>query len=186
MPDTLVQPISVREENEAHGGAPQAGVLPAARGPVSEQLLAALRRGPHRIACPAGAISAGTDPEDLQLALYCCYELLYQGLPGVDDGWEWEPSLLELRSLLEGVFERQLRAALPACGVGAGDVAGVLWDMTRGDGFSLSGWLSGHFGHHEPDLHVRAAPSVARSVGRPPGRFRDELRGPDGPLQHLA
>jgi hypothetical protein len=93
---------------------------------------------------PVGALEHGADPEDLQLALYCCYELHYQGLPGVDDGWEWEPSLLRLRSLLERIFESQLRAALPADGVADGDVAGVLWDMTRGDGLSLSGWLGDH------------------------------------------
>ena len=43
---------------------------------------------------------ASNDPmvdEDLQLALYCCYELHYQGLPGVHDSWEWEPTLIALR-----------------------------------------------------------------------------------------
>lgn len=51
--------------------------------------------------------------EDLQLALYLCYELHYRGLPGVDDRWEWEPSLLALRRELETRFERALRDAVP-------------------------------------------------------------------------
>jgi len=89
-------------------------------------------------------LESDPDSEDLQLALYCCYELHYQGLLGVDDRWEWEPSLLRLRHRLESVFEAQLRAALPAHGVEVGDVANMLWDMTRGDGLSLSGWLSAH------------------------------------------
>jgi hypothetical protein len=51
--------------------------------------------------------------EDLQLSLYLCYELHYRGLDDVDERWEWEPSLLALRSELEGSFERALRQAVP-------------------------------------------------------------------------
>jgi hypothetical protein len=51
--------------------------------------------------------------EDLQLALYLCYELHYRGLPGVDERWEWEPSLLAFRGALEAVFEGALRDAVP-------------------------------------------------------------------------
>jgi hypothetical protein len=42
--------------------------------------------------------------EDLQLALHICYGLHYDGFAGVDDGWEWEPSLLTLRHELEEQF----------------------------------------------------------------------------------
>ena len=49
--------------------------------------------------------------EDLQLALYCSYELHYRGLPDVDDAWEWEPSLLALRRSLEERFEDARRLA---------------------------------------------------------------------------
>jgi Iron-containing redox enzyme len=52
--------------------------------------------------------------EDLQLALYVCYELHYRGLPGVSDDWEWEPSLLALRRRLEARFEAGLIGALGA------------------------------------------------------------------------
>src|SRR3954469_8733866 len=85
--------------------------LPAARGATSEALLAALVRPPHPLA-PVPLPQAG-DPlhdEDLQLALYCCYELHYRGLPGVDEDWEWEPSLLALRRDLEALFETGLHA----------------------------------------------------------------------------
>src|SRR3954453_3232420 len=51
--------------------------------------------------------------EDLHLALYLCYELHYRGLPGVDDGWEWEPTLLALRRELETPFERALMEVVP-------------------------------------------------------------------------
>ncbi|HEV2368634.1 MAG TPA: hypothetical protein VGR90_02085, partial [Acidimicrobiales bacterium] len=42
--------------------------------------------------------------EDLQLALYLCYELHYQGLMGVAAEWEWSPELLAFRSRLEEAF----------------------------------------------------------------------------------
>jgi hypothetical protein len=84
-------------------------VLPDPRGPVSEHLLAALAGRPG----PMAPAPAAADPEDLQLALYLCYELHYRGLPGVDDRWEWEPALLALRAGLERRFEAELRESVP-------------------------------------------------------------------------
>jgi hypothetical protein len=86
--------------------------LPAPRGATSAALLAALVRAPHHLA-PV-PLPEGTDPladEDLQLALYLAYELHYRGLPGVDERWEWSPSLLALRQALEERFEAAVRAA---------------------------------------------------------------------------
>ena len=87
-------------------------VVPAPRGPVSERLLASLRRPLHRV--DRLRTTAHVDEEDLQLALYLCYELHYRGLPGVEAEWEWEPSLLELRRGLERRFESRLREQIPA------------------------------------------------------------------------
>jgi hypothetical protein len=89
-------------------------VLPEPRGEISEHLLAELARPVHPLIAPLVAPPA--DPlvdEDLQLALYLCYELHYRGLPGVADAWEWEPSLLALRRDLEQCFEDALHAAVP-------------------------------------------------------------------------
>src|SRR4051812_41382591 len=80
--------------------------LPRPRGPLSESLLGALRRAPHRLARTQGP----GDFEDLQLALYCCYELHYRGFDGVDDGWEWDPGLLAFRAELERQFEADVLA----------------------------------------------------------------------------
>src|SRR3954451_19638839 len=80
--------------------------LPEPRGPVSEALFAALRRPPQPIAEPADEVEF----EDLQLALYCCYELHYRGFEGVDDAWEWDPGLLAFRAELERQFEADVRA----------------------------------------------------------------------------
>jgi hypothetical protein len=85
--------------------------FPEPRGETTADLLDALREPPHRL--PPIPLPAGRDAladEDLQLSLYCCYELHYRGLPGVDEGWEWEPSLLALRGALEARFEAALRA----------------------------------------------------------------------------
>jgi heme oxygenase-like protein len=83
--------------------------LPDPRGAVTELLLDAL---PGALA-PLPVVEP-TDDEDLHLALYLCYELHYRGLPGVDDRWEWEPSLLALRAGLEERFEAELRRAIEA------------------------------------------------------------------------
>jgi hypothetical protein len=88
--------------------------LPSARGETSAFLIDALRREPHELArfSRARPDEALAD-EDLQLALYLCYELHYRGLAGVDERWEWEPSLLALRGALEADFERALQCAAP-------------------------------------------------------------------------
>ena len=95
--------------------------LPPARG--------AAERGAARGAAPARPFADGDrrrrsrrDPlsdEDLQLALYLCYELHYRGLDGVDERWEWEPSLLALRARLEARFEDALLRLRRAAGRGA-------------------------------------------------------------------
>ena len=90
--------------------------LPAARGPISARVLAALVEAPHAVGA-APASPPGADPlsdEDLNLALYALYELHYRGFAGVDERWEWEPSLLALRAELERRFEAGLVAAVGA------------------------------------------------------------------------
>ncbi|MBA3300053.1 MAG: iron-containing redox enzyme family protein [Thermoleophilaceae bacterium] len=89
--------------------------LPEPRGPVSEFLLGELVHDVHPL--PPFSVMAPADPlgdEDLQLALYACYELHYHGFEGVCPRWEWEPSLLALRGTLEQIFEGALRGAVPA------------------------------------------------------------------------
>ncbi|MGN6586960.1 MAG: iron-containing redox enzyme family protein [Solirubrobacterales bacterium] len=80
---------------------------PPPRGPLSERLLEALATQPDTgLEAPIEVDSA--DPigdEDLQLALYVAYELHYTGIRGVDEGWEWSPSLLAFRAALERPFE---------------------------------------------------------------------------------
>ncbi|MFG1798378.1 iron-containing redox enzyme family protein [Nocardia sp. NPDC049149] len=79
-------------------------VLPAPRGEISAAVIDALRNPPG-----SGAVLpeiGGADPygEDLQLALYVCYELHYHGFADLATGWEWDPQLLGLRAQLEQRF----------------------------------------------------------------------------------
>ena len=88
--------------------------LPQPRGEISAALVDALRRPVHPLQAPPLVVPADAlSDQDLQLALYVCYELHYHGLPGVADEWEWEPSLLALRRELEAAFEAALAAAVP-------------------------------------------------------------------------
>jgi hypothetical protein len=98
-----MEPIGVR---------PLAPPLPPARGPWSERARdVLLGRG------PGGApLDLPDDPlgdDDLQLALYLCYELHYRGLEGVPEEAEWDPAVLSLRRQIEDPFERALRTAVP-------------------------------------------------------------------------
>ncbi|MBK3564844.1 iron-containing redox enzyme family protein [Streptomyces sp. MBT62] len=83
--------------------------LPIARGPISAAIIEYLRgTGP----LPDGSSVSAAPPlrDDLQLALYVCYELHYRGFAGVDADHEWDPDLLRVRAALERPFLETLRA----------------------------------------------------------------------------
>jgi len=89
--------------------------LPPPRGPLSEQLFEALE-GPAQMRIAAPGLIDSPDPiadEDLQLALYVAYELHYSAIKGVDEGWEWAPSLIAFRSALERPFEEAMAELVP-------------------------------------------------------------------------
>src|SRR5579864_366784 len=116
--------------------------LPSPRGPATELLIGALRDAPGALGSAEG-LPDFDEPlvnEDLQLALYLCYELHYRGLPGVDDAWEWEPALLALRRELELRFEGALARAVPPGRepVRAANIDLALRAIAEEDGPSLS------------------------------------------------
>jgi hypothetical protein len=85
--------------------------VPTPRGELSEAVLTALGSPVHALdALAVAPTSDALTDEDLQLALYAMYELHYRGFDGVDEGWEWEPSLLALRRTLEEAFTESLFA----------------------------------------------------------------------------
>jgi heme oxygenase-like protein len=107
--------------------------LPAPRGPVSEAVLGALAGRPGPVSVPP---LCGGDPladDDLQLALYACYELHYRSFAGVDEAWEWDPRLLTVRAELEAVFEAALRRAVTVAAVAPEAVEAELRRMVADD-----------------------------------------------------
>lgn len=117
----------------------EAPALPDPRGELSAALLAHLRRRPH----PLPPLPPPTDDplagDESQLCLYICYELHYRAFAGVDEGWEWEPSLLAFRRQLEAGFESAL-ADLVGPPRPSGDVEADLRRVLAGTGGrSLSG-----------------------------------------------
>jgi hypothetical protein len=139
--------------------------LPEARGPLTELLTADLTgNGPLPAATLAAAerAAAGADPltdEDLQLALAVAYEFSYRGFDDVDDDWEWEPSLVGLRRVLERSHLAALRRL-----TGPPEPTGEPVDqqlaalIAADDGPSLSSWLAkrGGLGQWREYLTVRS------------------------------
>lgn len=86
--------------------------------------------------------------DDVQLTLFTLYASAYGSLPYLQADLEWDLDLLATRQLLEGAFERELRAAvetpdLPELNSGA--VAAALFALANEDaGPSLSRYFAKH------------------------------------------
>jgi hypothetical protein len=87
--------------------------LPPVRGPWTTRLYELLGAQPESdpagIDLLTGSDVPPVDDDDLQMALYLCYELHYAGLRGVESRMEWSPLVLMFRSTLEEQFERSVR-----------------------------------------------------------------------------
>jgi hypothetical protein len=118
--------------------------LPNPRGPITDWLFAELRRPVHSFGS-APVMPPSVDSlydEDAALALYALYELHYRGFDGVEEEWEWEPSLLAVRRELEGGLLARLREAAGTDEPPAVDVVDGLYEIAAGGGRSLSGYLA--------------------------------------------
>jgi hypothetical protein len=126
---------------------------------------------------------AGADPlgEDLQLALYVCYELHYRGFDGVDPDWEWEPELLRLRRELERSFVTALRAALPGGDDVAAELAELLVEPVEGHGLSHhlrdrgEWWQLREYLMHRSIDHLKEGDPHAWVIPRLQGRAKASL-----------
>jgi hypothetical protein len=126
--------------------------VPAPRGPASAAVLRMLRAPSGDAAVQDeidGVLSTTPDvlrDEDLQLALFCLYEVHYGGIAGVAEDLEWSPGVSAARLQIERPFEAALRAAVvlperPAPTMA--DVAAALFTLTgRESGPSLARFLA--------------------------------------------
>lgn len=128
---------------------------PDARGNASRALLTLLPQAPNDDDVTAlhdavrAALGESRDilaDDDLQLTLFCLYELHYGGIEGAHQEWEWEPGLIAIRRDIERAFEAALRAAveLPSLEPRSSDgVASVLFELAAADsGPSVSRFLA--------------------------------------------
>jgi heme oxygenase-like protein len=122
--------------------------LPPSRGPLSDWLSAVLVTDPARAARPAPPLPAAAagpswHDDDLQLALWCCYELHYRGFGEVSEEWEWHPLILGFRGKLEQRWITDLREFGTAPAAAAPDVPSALAELVKSaDGPDLSGYLA--------------------------------------------
>jgi Iron-containing redox enzyme len=127
--------------------------LPEPRGPITQSLFTALRGAPGAsLSTDHGPLAHNAlDDDDLQLALYVCYELHYAKLEGVDERWEWAPSLMAFRAALEFKFQAALDAFVSPCSAeDCLDVGGSLQRLVANDsGPSLSRYVETQASHEE-------------------------------------
>ena len=122
------------------------------RGPMSRQVL-------RLLAEPAPTPGLAPDPrtvsvteenlkehDDAQLTLWLLYELHYRGIGGVDERWEWDPTVLRLAYVLETALEQELRTAVSRICAAASDLsdvaAALLHIASADDGPQLSSQLA--------------------------------------------
>ncbi|WP_433004380.1 iron-containing redox enzyme family protein [Kribbella sp. CA-294648] len=119
--------------------------LPPSRGPLTHWLTNHLRGG--RTVPPPAVETQDTPPwadEDLQLALWCCYELHYRGFDDVDESAEWDLDVLAFRAELERPWTEWLTATYrPA--VVSGRPSRLLRELIEADdGPPLAAYLHRH------------------------------------------
>ena len=178
--------------------------IPEPRGPISAGLCALLAGKPgtdpaglaalHTLVTERLSVVEDLIDDDVQLALFCLYELHYGGLAGVSDRWEWHPGLIGLRQLLEEPFEAWLRseASVMTASVGRPEsrtpgsdaTAALLFDLAaRDSGPSLSRHVAkqatveqlGEFLIHKSLYQLKEADPHTWAIPRLAGRAKAAL-----------
>ena len=135
-----------------HEGPP----LPSPRGPVSAAVKDHLQ-GAGPLPRPEDVASADAYGDDLQLALYLCYELHYRGFAGVSPDHEWDPDLLRSRAALEHRFLTALRTDTPVHDTVEDALAELLVEPVEGSGVT-------HFLRDEGELWQLREYAAQRSL----------------------
>ncbi|MDJ0466834.1 iron-containing redox enzyme family protein [Streptomyces sp. H27-C3] len=155
--------------------------LPPTRGPLSALVVEALAHTPGAARkLPDDEAVARAEPygDDLQLALYLCYELHYRGFSGVDDSWEWNPRLLGLRAALERRFLDALRSDITPADSVAAALEELLLEPVDGEGVSYFLRDEGELRHlreyaaHRSLYHLKEADPHVWVIPRLTGRAK--------------
>lgn len=152
--------------------------LPGPRGPLSAAVISALRRGPEILPPVDGADPYG---DDLQLALYCLYEMHYRGFAGVPDEREWDPALLTVRSAAERLFLAALRCEVPASDDVDAEIEALLVEPVEGEGPSWhlardgESWQVREYVAHRSLYHLKEADPQAWVIARLDGPAKAAL-----------
>jgi len=101
--------------------------IPPARGYWTDLVIRLVRDEPATSPPPLPDTPLFDD--DLQLALYLCYELSYRGLDGVPDEKEWDLDLLDVRLRMERATEEALLEAVPHEEIAPHDVPSRLREL---------------------------------------------------------
>ena len=155
--------------------------LPRPRGPLSAAVLRALVEGPSALP-PVGE---GVDPygDDLQLALYCLYEMHYRGFAGVPDDREWDPALLTVRAAMERVFLDALRRDVDPSDDVEAEIAGLLVEPLDARGVSHhlrrdgEPWQVREYVAHRSLYHLKEGDPQAWVIARLDGPAKAALVG---------
>ncbi len=157
--------------------------LPESRGEISAGLIGVLRDSPqHAGRLPVAAVR-DADPygDDLQLALYLCYEQHYRGIEGVSESWEWDPRLLELRQSLEAQFLGALRKDVPSHADVDSALAELLAEPVNGTGLPYflrdegELWHLREYAAQRSLYHLKEADPEAWAIPRLTGRAKAGL-----------
>ncbi|WP_328993614.1 iron-containing redox enzyme family protein [Kribbella sp. NBC_01245] len=124
--------------------------LPPPRGPLTNWLTSHLR-GSRTIPPPLVDGRAGQPwaYDDLQLALWCCYELHYRGFDDVDDTAEWDLDVLAFRAELERPWLEWLTASYRPATTGDRPSQSLRELCAADDGPELAAYLHRHAGREE-------------------------------------
>ncbi|MER5437493.1 iron-containing redox enzyme family protein [Streptomyces sp. NPDC002790] len=156
--------------------AERAPELPPPRGPLSAAVLAYLRGARHPLPGPEAIAAAPPLGDDVQLALYLCYELHYRGFAEVPDTLEWDPDLLRVRGGLEQHMLADLRAHATRHAHAHDALDELLMEPADGEGLShlLSEkgelWQLREYAAHRSIYHLKEADPHAWVLPRLHGR----------------
>jgi hypothetical protein len=152
-------------------------LFPSPRGPVSAGVKGyLLNNGP----LPRPETVAAADPygDDLQIALYLCYELHYRGLAGVPPEREWDTDLLRTRAALEHRFLTTLRADTTVHDSVEDALGDLLVEPVEGSGVSHflreegELWQVREYATHRSLYHLKEADPHAWVLPRLTGRAK--------------